>query len=265
MRQGFYDKSFVFDKDVFVGINLGWDFCSEHEWGIKKLKETFRITDKGLGFVARKISKCSERLTFYNIGDSAYLTCGKYSSVSADNVENVGMLGDIDIDLGLDCSWDEGSFNVFVKGERNIMLLRELYDAFQERDVVIFLGGNENPFSGSGLKLCIYSRIPENALRTAEESDKDYNGLLAAVKETGIEDRLKVAQDSDSRSFNKKCSYYALVPKWLKENTDRKTKYRMMFWLNPCEQRENNYGWFTVEELDQWIVGEGPIKKVKGE
>jgi hypothetical protein len=32
-----------------------------------------------------------------------------------------------------------------------------------------------------------------------------------------------------------------------------------MYFLNPMRQQENNFGWFTVEELEQWMEGKGPI------
>lgn len=34
-----------------------------------------------------------------------------------------------------------------------------------------------------------------------------------------------------------------------------------MFWLNPVSQTENNFGWFSLPELRQWLDGQGPIVK----
>ena len=68
-----------------------------------------------------------------------------------------------------------------------------------------------------------------------------------------IEKRLKKAGKS----------WFALSPKKLnKEDMEKhKTKFSVIFWLNPTEQRIVNYGWFTVEELRMWIKGKGPIVK----
>ncbi|MFA6407274.1 MAG: hypothetical protein WCV80_01030, partial [Candidatus Paceibacterota bacterium] len=50
--------------------------------------------------------------------------------------------------------------------------------------------------------------------------------------------------------------YFALSPRWKDE-----TKKEIVFWLNPREQRENNYGWFSAADLKLWIKGKGPIPK----
>ena len=73
---------------------------------------------------------------------------------------------------------------------------------------------------------------------------------------TGIEEVLKKAGKR----------YYALSPRWAAsikgtKNGEVETKYGVVFWLNPCDQYKNNYGHFTVEELQQWAKGEGPIPK----
>ena len=43
------------------------------------------------------------------------------------------------------------------------------------------------------------------------------------------------------------------------------TKYEVVFWLNPQEQQIYDANWYTVEQLDQWAKGEGPVIKTKVE
>ncbi len=63
-----------------------------------------------------------------------------------------------------------------------------------------------------------------------------------------------------------KKGYYALQPMWaskIKSTKDGeiKTQYPVVFFLNPINQNECNFGWFTVEQLLDWIDGKGPIPK----
>jgi len=37
------------------------------------------------------------------------------------------------------------------------------------------------------------------------------------------------------------------------------TEHPVIFFLNPKDQVNNNHGWFTVEDLDKWISGTGPV------
>ena len=41
MRRAHQDFYFLIDEDSFLGINLGWDFCAEHEFGISRLRTHF--------------------------------------------------------------------------------------------------------------------------------------------------------------------------------------------------------------------------------
>ena len=141
-------------------------------------------------------------------------------------------------------------------------MLKTLFKAFQNKDVVVFLGGRSNPFANSGLSLCIHSCIPQEAKDNAVEADEDNIRMLAAAEATGIEARLKAVQDADtSGRWDKRCSYLALSPQWASESVKERTEYDVIFWLNPHDQKNNNSGWFTVEELDQWIAREGPVPK----
>ena len=56
-------------------------------------------------------------------------------------------------------------------------------------------------------------------------------------------------------------AYLCLSPQWI--SGDRKSQHPVMYWLNPADQDKNNAGWFTVEELDQWIAGTGPVVNSK--
>lgn len=55
MRRAYTGQEFMLDESGNVfGINLGFDFCCEHERGIEKLKTLFGVTGEGFGIEARK-------------------------------------------------------------------------------------------------------------------------------------------------------------------------------------------------------------------
>jgi len=84
-----------------------------------------------------------------------------------------------------------------------------------------------------------------------EDGDKELAKLYKDVEETGIKKKLE----------NANLRYYALSPS--RPNKNMKTKYNVMFWLNPQQQDIHNYGYFSVEQLEEWIEGKGPIPKKK--
>ena len=269
MRAGLRDAEFLIHDNQLVGVNLGWDFCAEHEWGIKRLVEVFEIpgvSKKHLGFDARKINNCPKDLVLRKWGKKTYLA---YISMMFDDQEyetkeyeqriTAGNFKDRD----LVCGWSERDFGIRTITPEGRKYLEELYEAFQRKDIVIFLGGRTNPFSNSGLKICIFSRLPDEAAKVAIGSDKDSLKLEKAAEKTGIEKKLRAIQAAERArgSWNPRCSWYALSPRWVREDEKKRTKYDVIFWLNPANQSQNNHGWFTVEELKQWPDGKGPIPK----
>lgn len=75
--------------------------------------------------------------------------------------------------------------------------------------------------------------------------------LVTAARATGIEARLRQAGKV----------WFALEPAW-RENIRYQppTAYEVVFWLNSEDNLHTNRpGWYTVEELDQWIAGTGPV------
>jgi hypothetical protein len=110
--------------------------------------------------------------------------------------------------------------------------------------------------------LAITSRIPESADADIIKTDLDHIRLTKAASKTKIKIKLDKARAARvNKSGRSTFGYYALSPSWLK--SDRESKHPVMFWLNPMDQQDNNYGWFTVEELEQWIQGKGPIPKTQ--
>jgi hypothetical protein len=82
--------------------------------------------------------------------------------------------------------------------------------------------------------------------------DEDARQLQTAAEKTGIAKKLKKKAG---------LSWYALKPAWRDffEDPVYQSEYKVIFFLNPEGQNKYNSGWFTVEELLQWIKGKGPV------
>jgi hypothetical protein len=154
---------------------------------------------------------------------------------------------------GLCCAWDQKSFGIVAYEEKDKKNLRLLWDAFQRKDIAFW--ANVGVFHmGGGLILCITSKIPEKDVKQQLADDLDHKELLKQSKETGIEEELKAAGKR----------WYALSPRWSKTlkstvNGEIKTKYPVVYWLNPQDQHIYNHGWWTVEVLKEWAQNKGPV------
>lgn len=265
-----------------IGVNLGWDFTSEHEWGIYGIQRAFGIPGKperrhGIGELAqsdlvgadvRTVTSVPKGLKFLDFNDVVFLTFSDYyghGEPSEDELRRmIGVYRETD---DLTTAWCESSFGICLKKVADIMptrvmILGQIYDALQKKDAMIFIGGRSNPFGNSGLIIAIRSRVPDDALQKMKEADEDYLDLMDAVekveRDTSLKAKLKAA--------GKK--YFALSPRWaknIKSTNDGKlqTTYPVVFWLNPYEQRKNNFGYYTVEQLLEWVDGKGPIPITK--
>ena len=268
MRFGYKDAELLYDGSTFVGVSLGWDHVSEHEHGISDLKRDFGIphepTRKVCGFAARQITRVPVNLSLFVDKGTEYLIYQRYND---DKVPHTFVEHKY-VEDGFKGAWGSQDFGAALRVDHTIGRqgeLKELFQAFQEKNVVFFIG-RSGPFSNGGLKICIADRIPEDSLKESKEADLDNLDLNAAVAKTGILAKLKAAQNSQpaDRNYNRKCGYYACSPSWRTitetvDGRDLESAAKVMFWLNPQDQENNKAGWYTVEELEQWIEGKGPI------
>lgn len=243
------DSSFVSHEGAIVGVNLGADFTAEHEVGIAPLKAEFDIPvgPKDWGLVRRKITRLPVDFgwtTGYDKkGEGLYL-CDSWDNKKPD-FSGYSELRPI-MDKTLSCAWDDGSFAVFSTLPEEIKHLREIYEAFVKLDGVVFLGGG-GIWQNSGLILAIASRIPQEFRNKWYDIDKDRYDIDREVEESGIR---KLLADKGKR-------YFALSP-------SRNADGSIRFWLNPMEQKQNNYGWFSLEDLKEWAEDKGKIPMVTG-
>jgi len=273
MRRGSNPEISKLEEKLY-GFNLSSDFVSEHEWGIKKIKNSFGIdlqvkTNKSIfkmifkskdnddkqliGIDKRTISnfpiddimfdkiKIKNKVYWALISDNRNYYDETKSKLNVETLKSCGIYPNRE-DRHIFSAWDEGSFGILVDSEYKNEL-KELYEAFKRLDIVIMLG-KSNVFENGGLLLLIRSAIPKEEIDKLYDADIDYINLTKAAKDTGIVEALKIADKK----------YFALSPRWKDD-----LKIDVVFWLNPMSQNMYNFGWYTVNELKQWIENNGPI------
>ena len=257
MRTAYHNKSIVTNENGFVGVNLGADYCAEHEWGIKKLKAKFGITanESKYGFDRMVITKFPEVIfddknLMIFCDDLSYFDKDRKAEIIRDKTKAAKQMLKSHVEYGREedakiySEWDEGSFMVIFDKSLSVQYL-ELKKAFDDLNLIITLG-RSGPFSNGGLILGIRDRISQEDNQELVEAQKSQERLQEFAENTGIHNELKEAGRR----------YFALSPRWKDEAEDS-----VVFWLNPMEQDKNNFGWYSVEDLRLWVEGKGPIPK----
>jgi len=302
MRRAYNDYHIINDNDNFLGIALGFDFTSEHEWGIKETRRRFGIPEsskKNMGVKSRTITKNIKNLVFekstYMKNKFAILYTGcdwrdinpiphdleNYKTNILSNVEHdKKKSGKSRTPSNIITAWSDGDFGIAVMGEKEVKWLEELYDAFDEKNVVIAMinHGALNPFAGTSLSLMIADRLPKEVADMMYNADKEYYERVDYEKKTGVpklKEKLKKIKNKNGYNENlyghKHGYYIACSPKWIdyhdeenreKQKKEHNTKYDILYWVNYSDD-ENNYGYHTVEEIKEWLSGKERLTAVR--
>lgn len=261
------------DQGQFAAWNLGADYCAEHEWGIKRLQQILGISqdDSIFGIERRRVTQVhADYIHFAETKTKAVLSVG--DEVSYARKYRPEGLAELTkryqpwkkytdyktktFTVESTTAWDEKSFIISVEGKENKAHLKELYEALVSGKAAVWLGGG-GVFQNAGLVVGIIDRINGVNKQAMYDADKERYDTKQYVKSIGIEETLRKAGKA----------WFALSPgSVLKSRVGDQpisTKYDVMFFLNPQEQHKNNYGWFTVEELEQWADNKGPVIKEK--
>lgn len=253
-----------------VGLNLGADYCAEHEFGIKQLKTILGVQDQNpQGISSRKITQTPQENIYIldevrkkKTGKTMLIVEGRYT------IETINQsLKNLPSDFkpyaprgqqpDLLTAWGEGGLCVVASKEEDKQNLRLIIQALKNQDLAMWLGGG-GVFQNAGLVLAIISKVDETQKKTMADADEEALKLKLADEATGIKQQLSEARKG----------FYALSPAWsesIKRTKDGeiKTAYPVIYFLNPYEQNQYNSGWYTVEQLQAWTRGEGPIVKQK--
>jgi hypothetical protein len=249
------------ENEKLVGVCLAADYCGEHERGIQGINETLGVlgdaTQEWIGLDARAVSIVTSNLSLNKIGTKVYLTLGRYHPLDKEMIKRESELYITKYDKGTDAAaWDDRSFGIIADDKEKRQQLKDLFAAFEAKDIVIYTG-RSGPFQNGGLCILIRSQVPEAFALEMAQADRNRIALVTAAGASGIEATLKAAGKT----------WYALSPKWASELTstargDIRTEHPVVFWLNPINQQRYSYGWFTVEELLLWEKDQGPCMKL---
>jgi hypothetical protein len=282
MRTGFNSK-LIEHEGTFLGFCLGADHCAEHEWGIKDLKRKFAINDNEIGLKARQINMAhglGDKVLLLENKQHLVIVCMDWYSQESLTIEKFldchsgrELKGRADQD-GFAGAWSERDFALLVRKSNMLQteeqkrfegFARELFKAFEDNDIAFLFSRSLPVFENPGLCLCIASHLPKEVDESLTAADLDKLALEEAAEKTGIKAKIDAARGAeDAISFaDKSFGYFALSPRWRREDEKKPSKHSVMFLLNPFQQDRYEWGIYTVEELEQWLEGKGPVIKNK--
>lgn len=252
MRRAYDGKFAVVDDGNVAGVSLGADFTSEHEWGIKPIYQRFAVDRNKDGVEGRTIH-AGKVYWFEHKGVAGFTSKGvdwddkplkpEVALSAAEVIMPITTKNKTYSDK-LQTAWDDSNFAAFSADKTDQEHLKKIFEAFGRLDITICLGGG-GVFQNPGILIGIRSLLPKSVTDLWMEKDLEHKMIEKKVVDTGIREKLAKA--------GKK--YYALSPRYDKE------KDSLIFWLNPQEQDQNNYGWMTIQDLEDWIAGTGRIPK----
>ena len=267
MRKGF-DSAWIFDDNHnMIAINLGSDFCSEHEWSIKGLNQTLGMSedDNILGIERYRVTTpYPESIILFepNKNEAGFII------VESDDVKYIPgkklddiARGELSIckEAELATAWCDSSLGVRVKKPKNIKHLQRIYKAILNKDAAVWFGGG-HVFKNAGLVIGIISAIGDKSKSEMYNAHLDQNNLRDASEKINIKQKIDVLNKewykNNNGAYYAPFGYYALRPAWI---SGKESAYNVMYWLNPREQKKNQAGWYTVENLLEWLEGKGPV------
>lgn len=247
--------------DIY-GIVLAADSVSEHQNGIKDIHHAFGIKGGNGDFDDFCATRYPNSLANKNY--PATKATSRKNAAPKSSMIAMAYEDDIDSyakmltyrDFPVSSCWNERHFMMRGYGDEGQKVIEVIRKAITQKDLAIWTGGS-TPFGGGGLAFAKRSMIDQENIDLFNKEKKEWRDLVAAAEATGIAKRLK--EKNPVRNSMNNEPYYALAPNWI--NGKKSSAHPVHFFLNPRDQKNNNFGWFTVEELDQWIEGKGPIPK----
>ena len=252
MRTAYNEVDFLVNESKELeGVCLGYDFCAEHEQGTADIYNSFGLLKDKTGIERLRIHTIPKSLQY----KSFTLKKKKFYMISCVGESYMNPVRKLKSEQPFKekemiAAWDKHNFAF---ASTNQKYMKELYSAFMNLDILITIRMRENPFAGAGLSFAIISKLSNTFIQKLKDWDDKQIELLRIAKKTGIYKKLKRAGKS----------YYALKPRAIEGTTGHKSKYKVIFWLNPIHQNVYNSGWYTVEELKLWTKDKGPIMDIK--
>lgn len=246
----FSEQSWFFSKkNNFQGLRTGNDCCTEHEIGIKPIREAFGLDWEAESLERYRVNILPAGLHFIDNGRFIGIIYRNFFPLDPDAMakdherccfDNQPVIG-----------WDDESFIIMapVGQKKYVKAIKDLWSAFLGKDV--WLGGPfTDKFSGSGLGFFIASKMPIEEIRQANEilaqEKAKKKALDDAVEREGFNDVVKDLKEAGRE-------WFFLGPKSIREDG------KVWYWLNPEDQRNNLFGMVTIDDLRHWVHGKGRI------
>jgi len=269
---------------------LAGNYAAEHENGVRGILHSLNIDPKGRRLEGRSMTAPAELFTakgqathkYYIDLDKPKKQTDKVFYVSIDpyHLEKKNIQYDVTrykLDTEFTAAWDDYHFKFAAWTKEAASFLQEIVDAAANSNLTVYIGQvqseKNNPFSRYGLIFAITSKMPKEAIDAINNEDDEAERITNAVNATGIMQKIKDNADK-LKTWQHGRAYYALSPKWIENfeslvdregKPSEKSKHPVIFFLNPANQKEHNSGWFTVEELELWLEGKGPVMKTEEE
>lgn len=255
MRKAFHNVSYIIDEDKFIGVSLGYDYCAEHEWGIKGIRRKFGMDNTKVGIDARTITKGN--VLYFENGDVAILRTEGWSEIKSFDDAIPYDFKNKSLTTDLLSAWCEDDFCVMGNKE----YIKQLKDAFDKYDIAFAKISDHEAFGGTSLSILIKSNLPDEVIESLAYVDNKALDLLTYEAKIGLtklkEEKYRSVHNSEFDETKHKY-WMALSPKWINykgENegakSKNKTEYDIMYWVNYGD--DDVYGWFTVEQIKQWL------------
>lgn len=253
MRNSYRGK-FIFGDNGLIGVNLGADYCAEHEWGIKEFNRYLGINSEAdFGLPRRKINKTQHLSPFENDKVIGFILHSflrdeyrlewkpRDGFIYSDDSKSfyAGWSGN-GSGTGLYLLTDKPTKKI--KSEKTVERISQIYDALKSINAVVWLGGG-GVFENAGLCIGVVDKMPKSIFDDWAAIDKQKYDVKVAFEKTGIE---KLLADAGKH-------YFALSPSM--------NGKKLKVWLNPYEQHKYEAGWFTIDELKLWAKDQGPVMK----
>jgi len=268
MRLGYQDSGFYGESlEKLASIGLGWDHAAEHEWGIKGLRAKFKTNDKKMGFEAYKIGE--NTLQSFELPQSGDLSCAvlvltsqDFSDSSAeDKVRHVlnymsrcpQGLEETDLKFKYWPLWDGDNFALIMEDTPNSRLVYNMFiTAFRKKDIAFHLGGQINPFAGTGLFITMYSRIPKEVIQNSLKQAKESQDMDKLMKSNPAYIRLHVLQDQWKKDHPNAATPWDYI---FLGNPRFNNEGKLSLWLNPNHQDHLNANWIDEQDIQDWCDG----------
>lgn len=258
-----------------MGVFLAADYTAEHEQGIKDMLASFGIDDTKMGLAGRTATrpphlwdrKKASGTFGLQKGDRFVKGCKLNASLLVVNAEMGPPAQQLKYPLQpyTECditgAFDSRSFAVAGFSDDGHSAVEILAEGIETSDLVVMLGGGFGRlFGGCGLAIGRASMIPQSVAEKMQAEDEDAARLEKAAAATGLVQKAATAQNYPGHRTWRK-PYFALVPAWHRPDSPIITSHPVVFFLNPVAQDLCRSGWFSVEDLEAWLDGAGPVMK----